>query len=254
MGQDPGDEAAKPAAAVEAGVSLHADAAAEGLAAPPAAEGAAASDAAALEQRARVAEARVAEVVKAYRQLKLETEGFRDRLKLEIERRQERRREALLMHFIEVLDNFDRALESAERSYAGNPLIDGLILVRTQLLQILRKEGLERIPVLGLPFDPSLSEAVGTEAVSDPDHEHVVVRELSRGYRLNGRIARPSRVMVGAYSKDAPASGAERPIGADEIAFAETAGGLDRAAATIRLDEATLREIFSTSKDETDER
>ena len=74
-----------------------------------------------------------------------------------------------------------------------------MILVRTHLLQTLQDEGLERIPVLGLPFDPNYSESVGTEPVSDPDQHHLVVKELLRGYRINGRVARPSRVVIGEH-------------------------------------------------------
>ena len=118
-----------------------------------------------------------------------------------------------MLRFIEVLDNLDRALESAEQAYAGNPLIEGLILVRTQLLQILQKEGLERVPVLGLPFDPASAEAVGIQPVTDPDHDHVVVKELLRGYRLHGRLARASRVLVGVYHEPAPAPPSAEPSG-----------------------------------------
>ena len=75
----------------------------------------------------------------------------------------------------------------------------GMILVRTQLLQTLQDEGLDRIPVLGLPFDPAVSESVGTEAVKEAEQHHIVVKELLRGYRLNGRIARPSRVVIGTF-------------------------------------------------------
>jgi molecular chaperone GrpE len=153
----------------------------------------------AYEQRARLAEDRLAEVLAAYRKLKVETDGYRERTARNLERRYDQRRERLLLRFIEILDNFDRALEAAERSYAGQPLIEGLILVRTQLLQTLQEEGLERIPVLGLPYDPSVSEAVGTQPVDDPDQHHLVVKELMRGYRLNGRLARPSRAVIGEY-------------------------------------------------------
>ena len=172
-----------------------------------------------LQQRARLAEERLAEVLSAYRRVRSENEGFRDRITRNLERRFDQRRERLLLKFIEILDNLDRALEAAELTYAGNPLIEGLILVRTQLLQTLQEEGLERIPVLGMPYDPNFSEAVGTEAVPDADHHHVVVKELLRGYRLNGRVARPSRVVVGEYGA-AAAPGHEQPeplIGADEV-------------------------------------
>ena len=194
------------------------------------------------ERRARLAEDRLTEVLTAYRQARTENEGFRERVTRDVERQYDRRREKLLLRFIDILDNFDRALEAAEQTYAGNPLVEGLILVRTQLLQTLQREGLERIPMLGLPFDPAVSEAVGTCPVSDPEHEHVVVKELLRGYRLHGRVARASRVLVGAYTADASAAASpETLIGADE---APLVGELDPAAETIPLDENMLRALF----------
>jgi len=166
------------------------------------------------QQRVRLAEERLAEVLAAYRTLKTENDGYRDRIARNLERRYEQRREKLLLRFIEILDNLDRALEAAEQSYLGNSVVDGLLLVRTQLLQALQEEGLERIPVVGLPYDPAVSEAVGTEAVGDPDQHHVVLRDLLRGYRLNGRVARASKVLVGEYregeSAQAPAADGHR--------------------------------------------
>jgi molecular chaperone GrpE len=159
------------------------------------------------EQRARLAEDRLAEVLAAYRTLKNENEEFRDRQSRNLERRYEQRRERLLLKFIDVLDNLDRALEAAQTSYAGQPLLEGMILVRTQLLQTLQDEGLERIPVLGLAFDPAVSESVGSEPVNDAEQHQIVVKELLRGYRLNGRVARPSRVVIGAFA------GAEADVG-----------------------------------------
>ena len=140
----------------------------------------------------------------AYRQLKQETEAHRERVSRTLERRSEERRDALLLTFIEILDNFDRALDAAEKSGAHDALIQGLILVRTQLVQTLREQGLERMPVLGLPFDPETSEVVEMDVVDDPDQDQVVVRELQRGYRLSGRVARPSRVVVGQYKAPEP--------------------------------------------------
>lgn len=151
-------------------------------------------------QRAQLAEDRLAEVLAAYRTLRTENEGYRERLQRNLERRFDQRRERLLLRFIEILDNLDRALEAAETTYAGEPLIEGLILVRTQLLQTLKDEGLERIPVVGLPYDPHTSEAVATKPVEDPDHHHLVVKDVQRGYRLNSKLVRPARVVVGEYA------------------------------------------------------
>jgi molecular chaperone GrpE len=217
-----------------------------------------------LERRARLAEDRLTEVLAAYRQLKTENEGFRERVTRDVERQSSRRHEKLLLKFIDILDNLDRALEAAE--HAGNPLIEGLILVRTQLLQTLQQEGLERIPVLGLPFDPALSEAVGTQPVQAEEHDHVVVKEVLRGYRLHGRVARASRVFVGRFvaggvAGGVAAAGAEDRIGADETKPAEDAPATDEAQAeqdevaaaatdaladTTPIDEATMRELFGS--------
>jgi molecular chaperone GrpE len=214
-------------------------------------------EAAAALRRAHLAEDRLNEVLAAYRQAKTENESFRERTQRNLERKFEQRRERLLLKFIEILDNLDRALEAAEASHAANPLIEGLILVRTQLLQTLQEEGLERIPVLGLPFDPNFSEAVGTAPVDDPEHHHVVVKEHMRGYRLNGRVARASRVVIGDHSKPAPV---EIPstdlIGADELALEAPPDGeaeLPEAALLPALDEeASLEEIIAEAHGEPD--
>jgi molecular chaperone GrpE len=222
--------------------------AAEAASGPSVEPGSKAADAEHFERRARLAEDRLAEVLAAYRQVKVENEGFRERVTRDVERQFERRHEKILLKFIDILDNLDRALEAAEQTYAGNPLIEGLILVRAQLLQTLQQEGLERVAVLGLPYDPAFSEAVGTQEVDDPEHDHVVVREMLRGYRLNGRVARASRVIVGQYREGAAAAppAEEGLIGADEAPTAVTE--ID-AADTVPLDEGTIREIFGTDEE-----
>ncbi len=241
MNQDPVDDPDGPQSGDET------ETAAEPVLEPPPEAGAVEQ----FERRARLAEDRLTEVLAAYRQVKTENEGFRERVTRDVERQFDRRHEKILLKFIDILDNLDRALEAAERTYAGNPLIDGLILVRTQLLQTLQHEGLERVPVLGLPFDPAFSEAVGTQSVEDPEHDHVVVREVLRGYRLHGRVARASRVVIGRHGEGTEADRpTEELIGADEARAAEAAVAEIAAADTVPLDEKTLREIFGNGDDE----
>lgn len=206
----------------------------------------------AFQKRAQLAEDRLTEVLSAYRQLKTDNEGFRDRITRNLERRFDQRRERLLLKFIEILDNLDRALEATEQTYTGTPMIEGIILVRTQLLSVLQEEGLERIPVLGLPYDPSVAEAVETRPVEEPEHDHVVVKELMRGYRLHGRVARASRVAVGQYAP-AGAAAAEPGdegllVGADEVetkAAAPSPKGVKAAAAGVRGVDAALDELIA---------
>ena len=207
---EPTDDGAEPAAAAPDAQPRQPGDGAPSLADDPAPD----SDAAqAFHQRARLAEDRLAEVLAAYRQIKSENESFRERISKNLQRRFTQRHETLLLKFIDILDNLDRALEAAQISYAGQPLIEGMILVRTQLLQRLKEEGLERIPVLGLPFDPEVAESVGVHPVPDPDHQSLVVKELLRGYRVNGRVVRPSRVLIGQYVEGAPAISAGAMVG-----------------------------------------
>jgi hypothetical protein len=123
-----------------------------------------------------------------------------------------------------------------------------MILIRTQLLARLKEEGLERIPVLGLPFDPEVSESVSTLPVPDPDHNNVVVKELMRGYRVNGRVVRPSRVVIGLYQEgavaDAPAV-PEQMIDNEPSPAPATAGDATTAA---EPGEPSLEEIVSRAE------
>jgi molecular chaperone GrpE len=211
----PGEPDDEPADAPEGADAFGADAPAnvdDVLETPPGSD-----PAEAFHRRARLAEDRLAEVLAAYRHLKVETEAHRERTTRNLERRYQQRHEELLLKFMEILDNLDRALEAAETSYGGQPLIEGLILVRTQLVQTLKEEGLERIPVLGLPYDPHVSEVVATTPVTDPEQHHLVMKEMLRGYRISGRVARHSQVVVGELTDPAekPAEAADETL--DEI-------------------------------------
>ena len=112
--------------------------------------------------------------------------------------------------------------------------------MRTQLLQTLQQEGLERIPVLGLPFDPAFSEAVGTQAGRGPRARPR--RGAGDAARLPPPRARGARLARG--RRPAPrgrrprrAGRAEELIGADEARAAEAAVAEITAADTVPLDE-----------------
>jgi molecular chaperone GrpE len=124
---------------------------------------------------------------------------------LRLERRHRQTRERFLLKFMEIFDNLDRALAAAEHAEVTSALVEGIILVRSQLLAALREEGLERIPVLSLPFDPAVAEAIEVEPVDDPERHQLVLADLQRGYRLNGVLVRPARVRVGEFRAPRPA-------------------------------------------------
>lgn len=100
----------------------------------------------------------------------------------------------LAADLLDVLDNFERAIEAARNAQADS-IVSGLEMVYKQLLEKLAKHGVEPIESLHQPFDPNLHEAL----MQSPDPngpEGMVVAELGRGYKIQDRILRPSKVAV----------------------------------------------------------
>ncbi|MBM3671455.1 MAG: nucleotide exchange factor GrpE [Actinobacteria bacterium] len=118
-------------------------------------------------------------------------ENYRKRMLREQTEKIERANQALLEELLPVLDSFDLAV--AGLADADQNVRKGVELVQTELLGVLAKGGLERIDVLGKPFDPHEHEAVAQE---DGDGEPVVFDVLRSGYRLKGRVLRPATVRV----------------------------------------------------------
>ncbi len=121
----------------------------------------------------------------------LDFENYRRRTRDEAKTAREKAKEELLRDVLGVLDNFDRALVHS----GAATLEEGVRLIHRQLLALVEREGLARIPTEGEAFDPNLHEAVARETREDAK-EGVVIEEVARGYTLNGRVVRPARVKV----------------------------------------------------------
>lgn len=107
--------------------------------------------------------------------------------------------EELMGELIVVIDNFDRALAAPE-AVGAKGLMDGVSLIRKQLLTVLGKFGLQPIEALGRKFNPELHEAVA-QVETDAYPEGTVANEHLKGYTLNGRLLRPAVVIVAAPPK-----------------------------------------------------
>ncbi len=100
----------------------------------------------------------------------------------------------IALDILNVLDNYDRAIESARKGGA-TAIADGLVMVEKQFIAALAKHGVEPIPALGQPFDANLHEAISQQP--SPDHpEGTVVAEYAKGYKLKDRLIRPAKVAV----------------------------------------------------------
>ena len=106
-------------------------------------------------------------------------------------------RAQLVAELLPVLDNLDRS------SAAGGDeaVVEGVRLVRSQLMGVLHKYGLERFDVLGEPFDPREHDAMSVVDVSNPGLDGAVIDQWEPGYRIGDRLLRPARVVVGRHRR-----------------------------------------------------
>jgi len=101
--------------------------------------------------------------------------------------------EELIKDILPFVDSLDRALEHDTGDVQA--FKDGVALIQEQLLCCLKKHGVERIETAGLNFDPNFHEAL-MQMESDQHEDNKIVSEMERGYLLNGRLLRPSKVCV----------------------------------------------------------
>jgi molecular chaperone GrpE len=104
-------------------------------------------------------------------------------------------KEDVIRDMLPFVDSLDRALEHAESNTDIQAFKEGLKLIQDQLLCSLKKHGVERIECTGKEFDPNFHEAM-LQADSEHYEENKVIGEFERGYLLNGRLLRPSKVSV----------------------------------------------------------
>jgi len=129
-------------------------------------------------------------------------ENYRKRMNQEKQKAIDFANESLLLDIIPVMDDFERAIQSAETSEelkelpAGKVMLDGITMIEKQLASKLEnKWGLKRFNSAGEAFDPNLHEAMLME--KSPDIEEPVVQEdFIKGYMLKDRVIRPAKVKV----------------------------------------------------------
>jgi molecular chaperone GrpE len=104
-------------------------------------------------------------------------------------------RERLLKSLLPLVDNFERTLKAEGSPQNIEALIKGVEIIRDQMLGVLKTHGVEPIQAVGEKFDPERHEAMLRK--NEPDKpDDVVLEEYQKGFKLEDRILRPSRVAV----------------------------------------------------------
>ncbi|HXV60853.1 MAG TPA: nucleotide exchange factor GrpE [Vicinamibacteria bacterium] len=174
-----------------------------------------------LREQLKRRDAQIEQVMEAYRSKKDETEKLRRRIEKTERKRFEQSKGDFIARFVEVLDNLDRAIDSIENAFDPDSVLQGIMLVRSRLVQLLKEEGLEKIFVRGQGFDPSHSEAAEMQPVDEETQDGIVLRELQPGYMLKGSLLRVARVVVGRFGPDRPEQ--DKPPSTDPGQGAHTA-------------------------------
>jgi molecular chaperone GrpE len=122
-----------------------------------------------------------------------------DNARKRTDRRIENERRAVLVDavkpLLDVADDLERAVRSAEENHDANAIMEGVRMVQQRLVQVFAGLGISPIDTSGQLFDYNVHEAVG-HAPSGDHAENEIIAEISRGYLLNGELLRPSKVII----------------------------------------------------------
>lgn len=104
-------------------------------------------------------------------------------------------KEKIIKTLLPALDNLEHTLQNTHSAESIDVLVKGIQIIYDQMLDILKSHGVEQIKALGEKFDPVLHEAMMKKA--EPDKEkNIVLEELQKGYKLNGRVIRPTKAVI----------------------------------------------------------
>jgi molecular chaperone GrpE len=156
----------------------------------------------ATEETAKVLESRVAALEEQSSELrddKLRLLAEMENARKRTERRIENERRAILVDFVkpllDVADNLERAVRSAEENHNAEAIVEGVKMVQQHLVEVFTRFGITPIETKGQLFDYNVHEALG-HAPSEEHGEDEIIAEVSRGYLLNGELLRPSKVII----------------------------------------------------------
>lgn len=102
--------------------------------------------------------------------------------------------ESLIKKLLDVYESLEKAV-CTSKDTAGNEFFDGIKMIYKEFSRILKSEGLEPIPSVGLPLDVYKHEVL-MQKINDGVPEDTVLEEIQRGYLLNTFVLRPAKVVV----------------------------------------------------------
>jgi molecular chaperone GrpE len=148
-----------------------------------------------LMERCETAEKRVAEEHDQLIRTLADFNNYRRRAREELDQARQFAIEDFAIRLLPVMDNFERAIKTAEELNEFDALHGGVVLILRQLKDVLEKEGVKPIEAEGQEFDPAVHEAA-MRVDTDEYPDGAIIEEFQKGYILGDKVIRPSMVKV----------------------------------------------------------
>lgn len=128
--------------------------------------------------------------------LAAEYDNYRKRTARELSEAGQRAQALLIGRLLDALDDLGRVSQLDPNGTGSKEVIEGVVMVERKVVRELENLGLDRVGVVGEPFDPNDHEAIGAVPADSADKDHTVANVVQPGYRMGATLIRPARVQV----------------------------------------------------------
>ncbi|MGL5089153.1 MAG: nucleotide exchange factor GrpE [Cetobacterium sp.] len=131
----------------------------------------------------------------SYLRKQAEFQNFTKRKEKEFEDLKSFASEKIIVKVLDIIDNLERAISASSESKDFDSLVKGVELTLSQMKSTIASEGVEAIETEKTAFDPHLHMAVAAENSADFNNDDII-SEFQKGYKMKGKVIRPSMVKV----------------------------------------------------------
>jgi len=101
----------------------------------------------------------------------------------------------LILKILPILDNFEIVGKKLSEDLKNDENVKGVLQIKNQILDFMKSQGVEEVKAVGEKFDPNFHEVV--EEVEEKGKETgIIIEEIQKGYKINGRLLRPAKVKI----------------------------------------------------------
>ena len=101
----------------------------------------------------------------------------------------------LILKILPIADNFELAEKNLPENLKTDENVKGILQTKNQILDFLKNQGVEEIKSVGEKFDPNFHEVIEEVEVKDKE-SGIIIEEIQKGYKINGRLLRPAKVKI----------------------------------------------------------